>query len=95
MDFKTVTVLLIAGFCGSLVRLVLYPEVHWKRWVGRFVVGILSAVFLGGLIGHLIHEWFNLEDAIISSAASGFIVGSAAEQFHDLVLRKIQRHDDK
>ena len=88
---KSTLVLLVSGFFGTLVRLVLAPEKSWKKWLSRFVVGISSAVFLGGLIGHLITKWLDLSGDVEGQswaiAASGFIVGTAAEQ----VLANIQK----
>lgn len=74
-DVKT---LLIAGFFGSLVRVLLRPERRWQLWLVQMVVGVSSAVFLGQVFGGLIGQWTGSPGASLSAA--GFLIGTAAEQ---------------
>lgn len=83
---KELTVLFIAGFFGSLVRLVLNPEPRWQRWLVRFTVGVSCAVFLGGVASEAIAKAFSLKDMEQLLSASGFICGVLAEQ----MLEKMQ-----
>ena len=88
-DTKEVAVLMVAGFFGSLARLVLSPEQCWKRWAIRFVVGISCAVCLGGFMGQLLAKWFSVP-ASETAAASGFVVGVTAEQLIQLFQARIE-----
>lgn len=92
MDWKTTVLLMIAGIFGSLVRLTLNPEPSWQRWALRFFVGISCAVFLGGLIGHLMVKWFDLsgESEAWAIAAAGFITGTSSEQVLDFIMRRME-----
>lgn len=83
---REVTVLFIAGFFGSLVRLVLNPEPRWQRWLVRFIIGISCAIFLGGVVSEAIAKAFSLKDVEQLLSASGFICGVLAEQ----LLEKMQ-----
>lgn len=73
-----VKTLLVAGFFGSLVRILLKQERRWQRWIVQMIVGVLSAVFLGQIVGGLIAQWTGAPGASLSAA--GFIIGTAAEQ---------------
>ena len=86
---KEVTVLLIAGFFGSLTRLVLNPEPHWRRWLVRFIVGVSCAVFLGGVVSQLIAKTLDLQEMERIFSASGFICGMTAEQLIEKIQNKM------
>ena len=80
--WKTALTLAIAGLAGSIVRGVINPESSWRRWVSRFLIGILTAVFLGGLVGHIVANGFGIADKHGYAwvlCACGFTLGSCAE----------------
>ena len=70
---EQVSALLLSGAAGAYVRAVFAPEASWRRRILEGIAGAFSAVFLGGLVGHVLHEvtgggtWAYL--------AAGFIMG--------------------
>lgn len=70
---EQVSALLLSGAAGAYVRAVFAPEASWKRRILEGIAGACSAVFLGGLVGHVLQEvtgggtWAYL--------AAGFIMG--------------------
>ena len=53
------------------------PERKWKRRIVQGAGGAISAVFLGGILGHVLD---NLTDAgFYAYSAAGFIMGSGGE----------------
>ncbi|PZX19828.1 hypothetical protein LX81_00291 [Palleronia aestuarii] len=67
--------LFLAGAAGAFVRAVYRPEPSWTRRLLEGLAGALSAIFLGGLVGHVI-------DATIGGGtwaylAAGFLMGEA------------------
>lgn len=78
--------LICGGFFGSIVKLTLHPEKRWSIWLSQFIVGILCAVFIGGLLAH----W--LGAGHYGFSAVGFIIGTAAEQFLAITQRKLAKH---
>ena len=87
-DLRETATLVIAGFFGSLVRLMLAPPERWQRWVARFIVGVSSAVFLGPPVGHMIAKWSGL-DASGTLPAAGFLTGVTAEQLIVYIQSKL------
>ena len=55
----------------------LAPEQHWKRRAVQGVAGALSAVYLGGVLGHVIDAISGA--GLMSYAAAGFLMGSGGE----------------
>lgn len=81
MGIREAVELLIAGFFGSLVRLVLEsPPDSWTRWAAQVFVGLCCAVFIGGLFAHLTNA------GSYGYLAWGFVVGSLGER----ALKKLQ-----
>ena len=72
---EQVSALMISGAAGAYVRAVFAPESSWGRRIMEGVAGAFSAIFLGGLVGHLIDQvtgggtWAYL--------AAGFVMGEA------------------
>lgn len=70
---EQVSALLLSGAAGAYVRAVFAPEASWRRRILEGIAGAFSAVFLGGLVGHVLQEvtgggtWAYL--------AAGFIMG--------------------
>ena len=72
-----IALLLFSGVGGAFFRAVLAPEQHWKRRVVQGIAGALSAVFLGGVLGHIINSITGA--GILSYSAAGFLMGSGGE----------------
>ncbi len=68
-----VTALILSGAAGAYVRAVFAPEAHWKRRIAEGVAGAFSAIFLGGLVGHLIDRI--TDGGTWAYLAAGFIMG--------------------
>ncbi|KRS17541.1 hypothetical protein [Roseovarius indicus] len=70
---EQVSALLLSGAAGAYVRAVFAPEASWRRRILEGLAGAFSAVFLGGLVGHVLQDitgggtWAYL--------AAGFIMG--------------------
>lgn len=72
-----VTVLAISGAAGAAFKAILAPEKYWRRRIVQGIGGLLSAVFLGGLVGSILQH---LTDAgFYAYSAAGFIMGSGGE----------------
>ena len=83
--------LLASGLAGSLVKVVLNPEPSLARLTSRMIVGVLAAVFLGGLISQVIINIFKIpaSDGLHAICAAGFICGVAVEEVLEFLTRKI------
>ena len=72
---EQVTALVLSGAAGAYVRAVFAPEAAWKRRIAEGIAGAFGAIFLGGLVGHVIDQvtgggtWAYL--------AAGFVMGEA------------------
>lgn len=87
-DRKEQFVLLVfSGVAGAFLRAVLAPEEQWKRRVGQGVAGALSAIFLGGLLGHAIDDVAGA--GIYSYLAAGFLMGTSGELGMKAVQNKL------
>ena len=76
--------LLISGVAGAFFRAIIAPEENWKRRLAQGVGGAMSAVFLGGVLAHMINQ---ITDAgNMAYLAAGFIMGSGGE----LAIKTIQ-----
>jgi len=72
-----ISVLAVSGLAGAAFRAILSPERKWKRRIVQGAGGAISAVFLGGILGHVLD---NLTDAgFYAYSAAGFIMGSGGE----------------
>ena len=82
--------LILSGAAGAYVRAVFAPQASWRRRVTEGVAGAFGAIFLGGLVGHLVESatgagtWAYL--------AAGFIMGeggiAAIRGIRKTILRK-------
>ena len=81
-DQNQVALLSVGAFAGTLVRLILKPEKTWQAWLGQFVIGILSGIFLGGYLASL------LAANIWLTCCIAFIVGTSAEKAIELAQQK-------
>lgn len=76
--------LAVSGVAGAFFRAAIAPEKEWGRRIVQGGAGALSALFLGGLVGHAI-------DAVTTAGpyaylSAGFIMGSGGE----LAVKAIQ-----
>lgn len=70
---EQISALMLSGAAGAYVRAVFAPEVRWQRRLAEGFAGALSAIFLGGLVGHLLQ---NLTGAgTWAFLAAGFVMG--------------------
>jgi hypothetical protein len=69
--------LAISGVGGAFFRAVFAPEDQWHRRVVQGFAGALSAIFLGGLLAHLIDTATGA--GTVSYLAAGFLMGSGGE----------------
>lgn len=72
-----IALLAFSGVGGAFFRAVLAPEEQWKRRVVQGVSGALSAIFLGGVLGHVINTMTGAGQ--MSYLAAGFLMGSGGE----------------
>lgn len=71
------TMLALSGAGGAYFRAVLLPEKLWRRRIVQGVAGVMSALFLGGLVAYGINKVF--DTGPFAWLACGFILGSAGE----------------
>lgn len=69
--------LAFSGMAGAFFRAVLAPEEQWKRRVVQGIAGALSAIFLGGVLAHVIDTMTGA--GLLSYLAAGFLMGSGGE----------------
>lgn len=87
MDWLTneVRALMASGFSGALIRTCLRPEKSWKAWLTQMGAGLLSAIFIGQIVGHLlshlIESTMNFSPGDSVFYATGYIIGTEAERF--------------
>ena len=75
--WSQISVLAVSGLAGAAFRAILAPERKWKRRIVQGAGGAISAVFLGGILGHMLD---NLTGAgFYAYSAAGFIMGSGGE----------------
>ena len=70
---EQIAALLLSGLAGAYVRATFLPEKQWRRRLAEGFAGALGAIFLGGLVGHMI-------DSIVGGGtwaylAAGFVMG--------------------
>ena len=69
--------LAFSGVGGAFFRAVLAPEEEWKRRVMQGFSGALSAIFLGGVVAHVIDSVTGAGP--MSYLAAGFLMGTGGE----------------
>lgn len=78
LDVKEqLAVLAFSGAGGAFFRAVMAPEQKWSRRIIQGIGGALSAMFLGGVLGHIIDAMTGA--GISSYLAAGFLMGSGGE----------------
>lgn len=71
------TMLALSGAGGAYFRAVLLPEQQWRRRVVQGVAGVMSAIFLGGMVAFGLNKV--VDTGPFAWLACGFIIGSAGE----------------
>lgn len=79
--------LAISGAGGAYFRAVLLPEKHWARRIVQGVAGVLSAIFLGGVVAHGLNSI--VDTGPFAWLACGFILGTAGEAGVKVLQEKI------
>ncbi|MGH1579086.1 hypothetical protein [Planktotalea sp.] len=74
---EQMAILAFSGVGGAFVRAIFLPEENWKRRIAQGLAGALSAIFLGGVLGHIINSMTGAGQ--MSYLAAGFIMGSGGE----------------
>lgn len=89
MSFFTeeIRALLTGGTFGTVVRILLNPDKEWKKWIVQAFVGVSAAVFLGGVITHLIIMAIGPAGADAAGYAAGYLIGTGAEK----AIEKLQK----
>ena len=72
-----IQVLGVAGLAGAFIKAIVAPEKQWKRRAVQAIVGLFSAIFLGGFLGSLIEDFVTI--SAYAYLASGFVCGTAGE----------------
>jgi hypothetical protein len=72
-----IALLTFSGIGGAFFRALLAPEEQWQRRVVQGVGGALSAIFLGGVLAHVIDGATGA--GVMSYLAAGFVMGSGGE----------------
>ena len=70
---EQITALCLSGAAGAYVRAVFAPEASWKRRLSEGFAGALSAIFLGGIVGHLLDQF--TDAGAWAFLAAGFVMG--------------------
>lgn len=85
-----ISALFIAGAAGAFTRAVYVPEPSWKKRILEGIAGAMSAIFLGGLLGHWIDSAFG--GGVWAYCAAAFIMGeggiAAVHTVRSIVFRK-------
>ena len=86
-----VSALIVSGCGGAFVRALSVPEESWKRRALHGLIGACSAIFLGGILAHLINV---LTDAgIYAYLAAGFLMGEGGIAAVHALRRKLMPED--
>ena len=85
--------LIISGAGGAYVRAVFAPQGSWKKRAFEGSAGAVSAIFLGGVLGHLIDAVTGAET--YAYLAGGFIMGEGGIVAVQAVRRKFLGDESK
>lgn len=90
---EQISALAMAGAAGAYVRAIFVPESRWARRIAEGFAGALGAIFLGGLVGHLLDRitgggaWAYL--------AAGFVMGegglAAIQAIRKSIIGKVSK----
>lgn len=70
---EQISALCLSGAAGAYVRAVFAPQAAWKKRLAEGFAGALSAIFLGGLVGHLLDRF--TDSGTWAYLAAGFVMG--------------------
>jgi hypothetical protein len=75
--WSQISVLAVSGLAGAAFRAIVAPEKNWKRRIVQGAGGAISAVFLGGILGHMLDDLTGA--GFYAYSAAGFVMGSGGE----------------
>jgi hypothetical protein len=75
--WSQISVLAVSGLAGAAFRAIVAPEKKWKRRIVQGAGGAISAVFLGGILGHMLDDLTGA--GFYAYSAAGFVMGSGGE----------------
>ncbi|NCO21678.1 MAG: hypothetical protein GW905_06675 [Rhodobacterales bacterium] len=90
---EQLSALCLSGAAGAYVRAVFAPQASWKRRLAEGFAGALSAIFLGGLLGHVLNEITS--GGTFSYLAAGFVMGEGGIAAVRGVRKLILKEDEK
>lgn len=85
-DYQDLT---FSGIFGSLARLVIRPEESWQAWVTQVFVGVVCAVFIGGLAAHYLNAGRH------GVLACGFVFGSLGEHGLKMLQKRVMNQGEE
>lgn len=90
---EQISALCLSGAAGAYVRAVFAPEVSWKKRLAEGFAGALSAIFLGGLVGHLLERF--TDSGTWAYLAAGFVMGEGGIAAVRGVRKMILKEENK
>lgn len=88
-----VSALIVSGCGGAFVRALTMPEESWRRRALHGLVGAVSAIFLGGVVAHLIDSLTGAGTQ--AYLAAGFLMGEGGIAAVHAVRRRFMPPEDK
>lgn len=70
---ENLSALMVSGAAGAYVRAIFAPEASWRRRITEGFAGALGAIFLGGVVGHVLDGLTGA--GVWAYAAAGFVMG--------------------
>ena len=72
-----IQVLGVAGLAGAFIKALIAPEEKWKSRAVQAIVGLFSAIFLGGIAGSMVEGF--VTNPAYAYLATGFLFGTLGE----------------
>ncbi len=90
---EQISALCLSGAAGAYVRAVFAPQASWKRRLAEGFAGALSAIFIGGLVGHMLDRF--TDSGVWAYLAAGFVMGeggiAAVRGVRKLILKEEEK----
>lgn len=90
---EQISALCLSGAAGAYVRAVFAPQASWRRRLAEGFAGALSAMFLGGLVGHLLDKF--TDSGTWAYLAAGFVMGEGGIAAVRGIRKLILKEEDK
>lgn len=81
--------LLISGFFGRIVKILLIPQASWKQKIIQIFSGTCAAVFLGPLVADQFKHF--TPSTLHATLAAGFITGHCAQIIIQTLQNKLSK----